>query len=100
MIQMVYQKANGDIIERIRTTYPSYRVGDRTSMGWKVLSIKYFYKGKYYNRIEYDKLIDKTWQRAKKRSILKKKITELYHNLSFIFTLFLMVRAYDFLNIL
>lgn len=100
MIKMIYQKANGDIIERVRCTLPSYKIGDRTSMGWKVLAILYFYKGKYYERVEFDRLIDKSLQRRKKKAFLKRKMLELYHNLSFIFIVFFMIRAYDFFNIL
>ncbi len=50
---VVYQKKNGDIIERKRTTFPEHHIGEYTSMGWKILDIKYEYKNKYYSTEEY-----------------------------------------------
>lgn len=99
MIQMIYQKANGEIIERIRSTYSPYRIGDRTSMGWRVLSIKYFYKGKYYDRVDFDKLVDRDWNKHKKINLIKKKISSLYHNLSYFFILLILMKTYGSLNI-
>ena len=73
MILITYQKRNGDIFQRVRNTYTSYRVGEETSMGWKVLDIKYKYKDRYYSYAEYDRLIDKAWQKDKRRFKIKKE---------------------------
>lgn len=42
---VIYQKSSGELIYRTRTSRPNYKVGDRTSMGWKVIDIKNLYKG-------------------------------------------------------
>jgi hypothetical protein len=90
MIQITYQKRNGELFNRLRNTYVSYRVGDTTSMGWKVLDIKYKYGNKYYSPVEYDRIIDKKWKRAKKNLELKHKLKTIYDNLNHI-TLFLLL---------
>ena len=95
VIQMIYQKKNGEIIERIRNTSAPYKIGDTTSMGWKVISIKYKRNGKYYDRIEYDRITNKIYNRHKKFSGFKYKISELYHNLSYIFILLILFRVYE-----
>ena len=46
---VIYQKKNGDIIERKRATFPEHQIGEYTSMGWKILDIKHEYKNKYYS---------------------------------------------------
>ena len=56
MIQITYQKNNGSIIQRYRNTVLPYRIGDTTSMGWKVLNIEYQFKDKYYPELEYNKM--------------------------------------------
>lgn len=53
MYMVVYQKQNGEIFNRIRNTLPGYVKGETTSMGWKIVEIKYqFYDGKYYTSRE------------------------------------------------
>ena len=73
MLQVTYQKRNGVIFKRLRDTTPPYRVGEETSMGWKVLNIEYEYNNKFYSSYEYYKLIDKHKQKIIKRIQLKKK---------------------------
>ena len=90
MTQITYQKRNGEIFNRYRTTYVTYRVGETTSMGWKVLDIKYKYGDKYYTSVEYDRLVDKQWQKANKKLALKHKLKNIYDNLNQI-TLFLLL---------
>ena len=67
MIQITYQKRNGNILYRLRKTMLPYRIGDITSMGWKVLNIEYEYKNKYYSYYEYNKLIHKFRIRNQKK---------------------------------
>jgi len=95
---MVYQKKNGEIIERIRNTYAPYRVGETTSMGWKVLSIKYNYKGKFYDRVNYDMLVTKKINRLKKNNKIKNSILDIYHKLSYFIILLFLIRVYEMLN--
>lgn len=79
---ITYQKRNGEIFNRIRNTYCTYRVGDITSMGWKVLDIKYKHKDKYYNYDEWCKLVDKEFNKEiqKKRMIHNMKNLIKYVN--------------------
>lgn len=83
MIQITYQKRNGNILYRLRKTMLPYRVGDTTSMGWKVLNIEYEYNQKFYTYYEYNKIIHKKKQKYLKRKQLEnlclKAITLLYY---------------------
>ena len=74
MIQITYQKENGSIFQRIRKTDLPYKIGDTTSMGWKVLNIEYGYNNKYYPSYEYYSLIHKSINRHRK----KKRIKEIF----------------------
>lgn len=67
-MQITYQKKDGCIFQRYRNTMIPYKIGDTTSMGWKVLNIEYEYNNKYYSEQEYYSLIHKNKQtRIKKR---------------------------------
>lgn len=83
MIQITYKKRNGNILYRLRKTMLPYRVGDTTSMGWKVLNIEYEYNQKFYTYYEYNKIIHKKKQKYLKRKQLEKlclkAITLLYY---------------------
>ena len=68
---ITYQKQNGDIIYKPRTSIYGRRIGDITSMGWKVIDIHYKYEGNYYMYEDYMKLI------RKKQSIKKKFLRKL-----------------------
>ena len=50
---VIYQKSSGELIYRTRTSRPNYKVGDRTSMGWKVIDIKNMYKGNILKSYDY-----------------------------------------------
>lgn len=56
MFLVIYQKSNGEILERKRNTFPNYAIGEYTSMGWLVLDIRYKYKNKYYTSSDYYKI--------------------------------------------
>lgn len=72
-MQITYQKSNGNIIQRLRKSELPYKIGDTTSMGWKVLNIEYQHNNNYYSKNEYNSLI----QKDKKVSTKKKQTTEL-----------------------
>ena len=72
VMQVTYQKRDGSIIQRLRNTLLPYKIGDTTSMGWKVLDIEYEYKNKYYSEHEYYSLIHSNM----KKSIKKKQTIE------------------------
>ena len=73
MLQVTYQKRNGIVFKRLRDTTPPYRVGEETSMGWKVLKIEYEYNNKFYPSYEYYRLIEKNKQKIIRHNQLKKK---------------------------
>lgn len=74
VMQITYQKQDGCIFQRQRNTTLPYRIGETTSMGWKVLSIEYKFKDKYYPENKYNMLI----QKEKKSSVKKKQTIELF----------------------
>lgn len=67
VVQITYQKANGCVIQRLRNTMLPYKVGDTTSMGWKVLNIEYEYNNKFYSEYEYNTLVQKKHRSQVKR---------------------------------
>lgn len=82
MIRITYQKRNGDIIERDITGFTTHRVGEVTSMGWKIIDIKHKYKGKYYSLNKYDKIVQRQWNIEKKLIDLKRKIYTIFKEIS------------------
>lgn len=97
MIQITYQKRDGSIMQKLRNTTLPYKIGETTSMGWKVLNIEYEYKNKYYTFYEYNKLIHKSKQRyIRKKQIkeicLKKTITLLYYIIGIIILYYIKIR--------
>lgn len=72
-MQVTYQKRDGSIIQRLRNTMLPYKIGEETSMGWKVLNIEYEYNNKYYSEYEYNRLIYKN----KQKHIKKKQVQEM-----------------------
>lgn len=89
MLQITYQKRNGIVFKRLRDTTPPYKIGDNTSMGWKVLKIEYEYNGSFYPSYEYYKLIEKEKQKIKKKKQLKQickrtAISLLYYIIGFL----------------
>lgn len=98
MIQMVYEKRNGQLVFRIRTTEPPYKIGDRTSMGWIVKDIRYKYKDKFLTRHDYDNAIDKAWIRRRKIDKFNQKLSVYCKQLIYFFSFMLMARAFLVLN--
>lgn len=74
MMQITYQKDNGCIFQRYRTTPLPYKIGEITSMGWKVLNIEYLYKDKYYSEYKYHMLRHKETQAFMKKKQIKELI--------------------------
>lgn len=69
-MQVTYQKRDGCIMQKFRNTVLPYKIGETTSMGWKVLNIEYEYKNKYYPEYQYNMLI-----RKDKKALIKKQQT-------------------------
>lgn len=63
-MQIIYQKKDGCIIQRLRKTMLPYKIGEETSMGWKVLNIEYEYENKYYSYFDYNMIIRNKKQKA------------------------------------
>jgi hypothetical protein len=93
--RIIYQKRNGEIFERIRNTYITYRIGDTTSMGWKVLDIQYKYKNKYYSSMEYDRVINENIKRRKKIMNFKKQFYNMYKNLIYCASMLIFIRVFE-----
>ena len=92
---VTYQKRNGTIIQRTVRNHPPYRIGETTSMGWKLLDIKYFYKGKYYSQTDYDLLIDKAYKKSKKIREIKNKIIFMYKHLTYFLFVMILIRVLE-----
>ena len=97
MIQVTYQKRDGNIIHRPRNTILPYKVGDTTSMGWKVLNIEYEYKNKYYPEYEYNVLIAKNRKRYVKIRETRDRILKEFKTLLYYFIVIIM---YHYIKIL
>lgn len=97
MIQVTYQKRDGDIIHRPRNTILPYKVGDTTSMGWKVLNIEYEYKNKYYPEYEYNVLIAKNRKKVIKIRETRDRILKEFKTLLYYFIVIIM---YHYIKIL
>ena len=97
MIQETNKKRDGDIIHRLRNTILPYKVGDTTSMGWKVLNIEYEYKNKYYPEYEYNVLIAKNRKKVIKIRETKDKILNEFKTLLYYFIVIIM---YHYIKIL
>lgn len=92
MIRITYQKRNGEIIDRDISGMCLHKIGEETSMGWKVIDIKHMYKGKYYPSHEYDNLINRDWNRIKMFSSLKRRFKSLYTDTTFLLFLFILLK--------
>ena len=97
MIQVTYQKRDGNIIHRPRNTILPYKVGDTTSMGWKVLNIEYEYKNKYYPEYEYNVLIAKNRKKVIKIRETRDRILKEFKTLLYYFIVIIM---YHYIKIL
>lgn len=97
MIIVTYQKANGQIIQRVRNTMCPYRVGDKTSMGWTVLEILYNYKGKYYTKNVYDRLYNEMEIKNQRQRKIKNLILKIYNELVYPVALLIMIKLLEVL---
>ncbi len=78
MIKITYQKDNGCIFYKTRKTMIPYKIGETTSMGWKVLNVEYEYENKFYPLYKYNILLEKNKHNTlKKRRAKEKCVDEL-----------------------
>lgn len=76
MYQITYKKRNGEVFNRVRNTLPGY-IGDKTSMGWTIIDIKYSFKSNYYSYAEYKQLMNK-YRKLNKASRYVNRIFKKY----------------------
>ncbi len=76
MMQITYQKGDGSVIQRLRNTVLPYKIGETTSMGWKVLNIEYEYNNKFYSEYDYTSLINKKKQKIIRKNQARKVCVE------------------------
>lgn len=81
VVQVTWQKKNGDIVVRYLNVLSTFKIGDYNSWGWKVLNIKYHFKGKYYPYKEYYTLLDKIHKRELKVANMKLKMAYTYKSI-------------------
>ena len=77
MVQTTYQKKNGELVNKITYLRGEYKIGETNGFGWKVVDIKYLFKGNFYPMYEYDRLIQKKWRRDDAIDDIKKKFKKL-----------------------
>ena len=98
MIQVAYKKRNGDLIQRTISGFSPYRVGDINSYGWEIVSVKYQYKGKWYSKSDYDKLVDYSLTKDRRIWKIKRKISAIYKNLGYLIEIMIAMRVFEILT--
>lgn len=97
-MRITYQKRDGCIFQRYRDTSLPYKIGEETSMGWKVLNIEYEYKNKYYSEYEYNRLIYKNRQKYIKKRNTKEKLKEEFK--TFLYSIIMVLIIYSIKSLL
>ena len=82
MVLTTYQKKNGTLVNKETYFSSEYKIGDINGFGWKVVAVKYFYKGKYYTYEEYDSLVNNDWKKGLKKNKAKQKFLYFYKNIN------------------
>lgn len=95
MVKVTFKKANGEIFSRTRNTFFSYRIGDTTPIGWKVLNIEYRLNNKYYNKNDYDLLVEKNINKDKKILFYKQKVKLIYRYLNHILITLILLKTFE-----
>jgi hypothetical protein len=68
---ITYQKENGDILIRPVVSTYGRKLGDTTSMGWKVLDIHYEHNGNYYCYDDFMRVFDVQIREKRNKRLLK-----------------------------
>ena len=77
---ITYQKPNGEIFVRPynHSCFAiTKKLGDETSMGWKILDIHYRYKDNYYCYDDYIRIFDKQIKEKQNKKLIKFLIKSL-----------------------
>lgn len=80
---IIYQKSDGTIFVRTYKYDQGRKVGDETSMGWKVLNVLYECDGNYYQHNEYLSIKMRKARKRNNKKIIRKAIKKaIYKALS------------------
>ena len=80
---IIYQKNNGIIFVRTYKYDQGRKIGDETSMGWKVLNVLYECDGNYYQYHKYIRIIrERLEKKSNKKKIRKAIKKQIYNSLS------------------
>ena len=71
---ITYQKSNGEILIRPCISTYGKKIGDETSMGWKVLDIHYKHGDNYYCYEDFMRIFKNEFERELKENKRKKFI--------------------------
>lgn len=78
---ITYQKGNGEVFIRPCKFDYGKRVGDETSMGWKILDIHYKHKDNYYCYEDFMRMfkegIEKELKEKRRKKLIKYAIKQL-----------------------
>lgn len=80
---IIYQKSNGIIFVRIYNHDRGRKIGDETSMGWKVLNVLYECDGNYYQYHKYIRIIRERLDKQLNKKTIRKAIKKhVYKSIS------------------
>lgn len=91
-MQITYQKRNGELVIKEGILCSSYKIGETNGFGWKVVDMKYYYKGKYYSSYEYDEIRMKNNRKEKIIRMIKSNIKRFYKDMVNIASMLLVIR--------
>lgn len=77
---IIYQKNDGIIFVRTYKYDYGRKVGDETSMGWKILNVLYEYEGNYYQHDKYIRIIRKNTEKQHDKKRIRKAIRKAVYN--------------------
>lgn len=79
MYLIIYQKWNGQTIFKIVRNYPHFKkIGDLTSMGWRVLDIQVFDKDRFFTNQTYRKILQEDFDMCDKKRRKKEKMKKIF----------------------
>lgn len=79
---IIYLKENGRTLFKFNKSYPVVKKGQKTSMGWTVLDVQYYFNGRFYNFINYSRYISEFSSLQSKRIEKNNKLKKLLRVLS------------------
>lgn len=97
MVQVTYQKNNGTIFKRYRYTAPSYKIGERTSMGWIVLNVEYEYNNQYYTEYDYYKILHDNQKKRDKEKRIKETCMKEFKTFMYYFIAIVVINCLKFI---